>query len=158
MARAQNDGIEGSRGHSGRHSCRFEAIRGDSWRRGSYYPRISQLPPRPFVGPLRDVATQTQAPGALGGVPTCAAPPARPGGAPGGTSRASTGEEGAARGPQTVGEDRPLPDLLLGRSQGPADRGASEDELSGRVAEQLRIIGDEMNAIYLRRRVGARPG
>ncbi|KAK1154482.1 facilitated trehalose transporter Tret1-like isoform X2 [Acipenser oxyrinchus oxyrinchus] len=46
---------------------------------------------------------------------------------------------------------RPLADTLQNCSPASTDQGEEED-LSGMVAEQLRIIGDEMNDIYQQRR------
>lgn len=62
-------------------------------------------------------------------------------------------------------DGQPLPDLLpqrrrpLGEAEGSGDGGQeeTEDEVSGRVAEQLRIIGDEMNALLLQRRNAVQP-
>ncbi|XP_066559957.1 bcl-2-binding component 3 isoform X2 [Amia ocellicauda] len=182
MARSQKDGIvesnssnSSSSGQSTRQSCRTEAFRADALCRGGVHSYL-YLPTAPSTGPgsgcppprlpqpapsptLRDMGTQSyshsQTLTLRGHSLILLSPRPSPavllgGGGGGGRAlrRRSTGEDPqrSVQRPVSDGHLRapPLPNLQSHRQ--------SEEELSGRVAEQLRVIGDEMNEIYLQRR------
>ncbi|KAG7470763.1 hypothetical protein MATL_G00117210 [Megalops atlanticus] len=169
MARPQTDGGVDSSGQAGQQSCRMEALRPealrqDAWPRGGLHVPPAGCPPR---HPRRDIATQT-APGVPALVPR--APPAPAPGAPPSAhedtpARESAGSEGElGTSVERPCDGQPLPDLLPQRQcplEENEENGAAggdpelDDEVSGRVADQLRVIGDEMNAMLLQRRNAA---
>ncbi|XP_036392489.1 bcl-2-binding component 3 [Megalops cyprinoides] len=176
MARPQTDGgVDGS-GQAGRQSCRMEALRPDALRQDAW-PRGGLHVPQPGYPPChprRDTATQT-APSAAALVPRV--PPAPVPSAPPSAREdipvrhtadvvcphaGSEGELGT--GVERPCDGQPLPDLLPQRQhplEENEENGAAggdpelDDEVSGRVADQLRVIGDEMNAMLLQRRNAA---
>ncbi|KAJ8369115.1 hypothetical protein SKAU_G00091430 [Synaphobranchus kaupii] len=163
MARPQTDGGVDSSGQGGQQSCRMEALRPegtrpDAWHGGGFHTLQTGYP-------RRDIATQT-AYSAVAHSPrptpvhAPSAAPSEIAGAPVRESADTEREQGSSV--ERPRDGQPLPDLLpprqrplgepAGNSNG-VDREA-EDEASGRVADQLRIIGDEMNAMFLQRRNG----
>ncbi|KAJ8280718.1 hypothetical protein GJAV_G00058130 [Gymnothorax javanicus] len=169
MARPQTDaaveGGNGSGGQNGQQSCRMEALRPeDTWNRGGFQsPQTGHQPCRS----RRDIATQTTY-SAVAHAPRPHMPVCAPSAPPSGNSDTTVSEQTEREQEICVERPRdgqPLPDLLpqrrrpLGEAEGDGDGGEeeTEDEVSGRVAEQLRIIGDEMNTLLLQRRNAVQP-
>ncbi|KAJ8256565.1 hypothetical protein COCON_G00187170 [Conger conger] len=164
MARPQTDGGVDSSGQQ-QQSCRMEALRPegsrqDAWHRGSFHALQTGCQP---CLPRRDIATQT-AYSAVAHSPR-PAPACAPSAPPSGTAHTSVPQSADTVREQGGSVERPhdgqpLPDLLpqrqrpLGEPSGNshARDQEMEDEASGRVADQLRVIGDELNAMFLQRR------
>uniref|UniRef100_A0A8C9RDF5 BCL2 binding component 3 n=1 Tax=Scleropages formosus TaxID=113540 RepID=A0A8C9RDF5_SCLFO len=126
MARPQtNSGIESSQ-QGAQQSCRMEVLQPEAWRRSTF--RSLSLPPI-------SCTDQSQS-----------------------TSVSLSQWLISVSGASTPLGQQPLEDhqAPVGEHQDNSPRDAElnwEDEVSERVAYQLRIIGDEMNAIFQRRRV-----
>ncbi|KAM9468436.1 bcl-2-binding component 3 [Clarias gariepinus] len=150
MARPQQDSRADSQSPAQPQTCRMEVLRRDAWPSGG-----TQLIPQTRQR-RRTVATQTSTVPA----PVVSTQDSVSVGSPpeqGGPLRDSSGTEQERSCPSR--RQQPLPDLLPeGRSSSaqPSRRGSAADEESmevvGRVAIQLRTIGDEINAVYLQRR------
>uniref|UniRef100_A0A8C9W7R5 BCL2 binding component 3 n=1 Tax=Scleropages formosus TaxID=113540 RepID=A0A8C9W7R5_SCLFO len=158
MARPQtNSGIESSQ-QGAQQSCRMEVLQPEAWRRSTFRSLHQAYQPcrhRPVTDTLSSLMLLCS--------PTEPAPNVTPSDINDNlvTNRAGSGGENrpnirVARGQQPL-EDHQAP---VGEHQDNSPRDAElnwEDEVSERVAYQLRIIGDEMNAIFQRRRNAVLP-
>ncbi|KAG5837322.1 bcl-2-binding component 3 [Anguilla anguilla] len=170
MARPQTDGGVESSGQSGQQSCRMEALRPEGARQDAWHGsgfHALQMGYQP-CHPRRDIATQT----AYSAVahsprPTPACVPSSPPSETAGAAVRESADTGREQGSsvERPRDGQPLPDLLPQRQRPlgePAVNSSGsdqeiDDDASGRVADQLRIIGDELNALFLQRRNAVQP-
>ncbi|KAJ8414545.1 hypothetical protein AAFF_G00037470 [Aldrovandia affinis] len=158
MARPQTDGGVDSRGQGGQQSCRMEAlrpdgVRQDAWHRGGVHTLQTGYP---LCHGRHDIATTTAYSAAVHS--SRSAPTIMP---PSELADTPVPESTGTEREQATSVERPC-DLLpqrqrpLGEPAGSGGENAElEDEVSGRVADQLRVIGDEMNTMFLQRRNAA---
>ncbi|XP_058270475.1 bcl-2-binding component 3 [Hemibagrus wyckioides] len=150
MARPQPDSRVDSQSPAQAQTCRMEVLRMDAWPTGG--TQLIQQSRR-----RRTVATQTSstAPAPVIATVSMANSPQQEG-----PLRDSSGTEQERSCPSRM--QQPLPDHLpesssssaqsSRRGSAAAEESVEEEQVVGRVAVQLRTIGDEMNAVYLQRR------
>ncbi|XP_062872790.1 bcl-2-binding component 3 [Trichomycterus rosablanca] len=153
MARPQMDSRVDGQGPASPPSCRMEVLRWDARPNGGTQTGSHSRRPR------RTIATQTNtvAPPVISTQDSVSTPSSPQQDGP---LRESTGPEQEWLCPTEM--QQPLPDSLPGSNSSSSNssrRGSvaeeepmDEEQIVGRVAIQLRTIGDEMNAVFLQRR------